>query len=161
MPTQNRNNAYYEDRLRLEHPAVHADFLKGIHRTLANALMAAGMRKPRSRLQELQNAWGKATQPERDVFLRHVGATQHIATIAAVAAGTFLLDQRLTPPAIAAIRRFLQDRNITMGGLMALIGRKALDQSVSLAVMRDTKIQPDLGADLETLLTAQGYWAKS
>ena len=70
-------------------------------------------------------------------------------------------DKRLTPPAIAAIRRFLQDRNITMGGLMALIGRKALDQSVSLAVMRDTKIQPDLGADLETLLTAQGYWAKS
>jgi hypothetical protein len=48
-----------------------------------------------------------------------------------------------------------------MGGLMVLIGRKALDQSVSMAVRRDTKIQPDLGADLEALLTAQSYWAKS
>lgn len=42
---------------------------------------------------------------------------------------------------------------------MVLIGRKALGPSVSMEVSRDTKIQPDVGADLESLLTAQGYWA--
>ena len=72
MPTQKRDNTYYEDRLRLEHPAVHADFLKGVHRTLAEALIAAGVRKPRTRLHELKNAWDKASQSERDEFLRHM-----------------------------------------------------------------------------------------
>lgn len=161
MKPQKRDNAYFEDRLRLKHPAVHADFLKGIHRTLADALIVAGMRKPRSRLHELKNAWDKASQPERDEFIRHIGGSPPVATTSSRLPMPFLVHRRLTSPAIAAIMKFMDDRKLKMGEVMVLIGRDSLNASVGMALQRNTKIRQDLGKDLETLLTAHGYWTKT
>jgi hypothetical protein len=161
MPAQKRDNAYYEDRLRLEHPAVHADFLKGVYRTLADAFTAAGMRKPRSRLHELKNAWDKASQPERDEFIRHIGGSPPVATTSSALPMPFLVHRRLTSPAIAAIMKFMDDRKLKTGEVMVLIGRAPLDASVGMALRRNTKIRHDIGKDLETLLTAQGYWTRT
>lgn len=64
-----RDNEYYRKRLEAEYPAVHADFLTGKYETLGAALIAVGIRKPRTRLHELVNAWSKANSGERDEFI--------------------------------------------------------------------------------------------
>ena len=55
----------------------------------------------------------------------------------------------------------MHDRNLKIGEVMVLIGRGALDASVGMALIRNTKIRPDLGDDLEALLISAGYWTKS
>lgn len=158
---QKRDNAYFEDRLREEHPAIHADFQRGVHRTLAEALIVSGLRKPRSRLLELRNAWDKASQFERDEFLRHIAGLAPIAATSGVPLVGILAHGRLTSPAIAAIERFMHDRKLRMGDVMDLIGRGSLDASMGMALRRNTTIQPEMAADLEALLIAEGYWAAS
>ena len=67
-----RDNSYYERQLRTKHPAIYQDVLDGKH-TLAEAFRLAGLRKPRTRLQEMMNAWNKATPTEQAEFVRRTG----------------------------------------------------------------------------------------
>lgn len=70
MPkTQKRDSAYYEERLKNEFPLVYADLRAGKHKTITEAAIAAGLKKPRTRLQELKNAWVKASSSEQGDFL--------------------------------------------------------------------------------------------
>jgi len=69
-----RDNAYYEKLLKTKDPAVHGDWLDGKYRNLAAALCAAGIKKPRTRFQELKNAWDKATDDEQQEFLKFLKA---------------------------------------------------------------------------------------
>lgn len=54
---QNRDNAYYEEGLMNEFPATYYDLQAGKHRTITEATIAAGLKKPRTRLHELKNAF--------------------------------------------------------------------------------------------------------
>ncbi|MEC5293586.1 hypothetical protein VSX64_22820 [Aurantimonas sp. C2-6-R+9] len=70
MAKQKRDNVYYEARLKREHPATYADLKAGRYRSLGEAVIAAGIRKPRPRVRELQNAWKKASESERAEFIQ-------------------------------------------------------------------------------------------
>lgn len=61
---QKRDKDYYLERLEREHPTIHADYLAGKFPSALKAFEAAGLKKHRSRLQELKNAWQKATIAE-------------------------------------------------------------------------------------------------
>jgi hypothetical protein len=69
-----RDNAYFEKLLKNTNPVVHGDWLDGKYPNLGAALRAAGIKKPRTRLQELKNAWDKATDDERKEFLKFLKA---------------------------------------------------------------------------------------
>ena len=66
---QKRDNAYYEQRLKSDFPAIYADLKAGKHRTVTEAVIAAGIRTPRTRLNELKNAFDKASKTEQADFL--------------------------------------------------------------------------------------------
>ncbi|URK86695.1 hypothetical protein LP421_20870 [Rhizobium sp. RCAM05350] len=57
---QVRDSAYYEERLRRDQQFTPI-LRPGSIRTVTDAAIAAGLKKPRTRLHELKNAWGKAT----------------------------------------------------------------------------------------------------
>lgn len=50
---QRRDKAYYEERLIREHSSVYADFIDGKFGHVTEAAIAAGLKKPRTRLHEL------------------------------------------------------------------------------------------------------------
>jgi hypothetical protein len=58
---QVRDSAYYEERLKRDYPAIHADLQTGKHNMVTDAAIAADLRKRRSWLSELKNAWDKAS----------------------------------------------------------------------------------------------------
>ncbi|PNQ21321.1 hypothetical protein [Agrobacterium salinitolerans] len=67
---QKRDSAYYEERLKNEFPLVYADLKAGKHKTVTEAAIAAGLKKSRTRLHELKNAFNKANKSEKTAFLR-------------------------------------------------------------------------------------------
>ncbi len=64
-----RDNAHYEQRLKAEFPDIHGDVLTGRISSLRKALVIAGLKPQRTRLEKLKNSWAKATPGERDGFL--------------------------------------------------------------------------------------------
>ncbi len=70
-----RNAAYYENRLKRDHPAIYADLKAGKYKTVTDAAIAAGLRNPRTRLHELKNAWSKASHAEQHEFLKWLRAS--------------------------------------------------------------------------------------
>lgn len=69
-----RDNDYYEKLLENTNPAIYGDWIGGKYKNLAAALRAAGIKKPRTRVQELKNAWDKATDDEQQEFLKFLKA---------------------------------------------------------------------------------------
>ena len=69
-----RDNEYYARRLQKDYPQTWGDFQAGIYKTLAEARRAADLGGTRTRLQELKNAWRKASDKERDAFLAFLDA---------------------------------------------------------------------------------------
>lgn len=139
MAKQKRDNAYYEARLKREHPATYKDFKAGRYRSLRAACIACGMTKARPRVRELQNAWKKASQSERDDFVRWLkdnygkkGAapraaasttTSSSATVSGSIPAATTPDRRLTPWARARMQKILElegktvcDAAFEMGG---------------------------------------------
>jgi hypothetical protein len=155
--SQARDNAYYLERLRLEHPAVYGDFLSGKYGTLAAARRAAGSLKSRTRLQELNNAWGKATPAEQAEFMRKVGCVVPAAPAAGLAApATFSVNGRLEPRAKGIIADIMVRRGLVhsgsfrWGAVLRELGYTSLNPSLGLAMSRGTQIHdPDLVKDLE------------
>lgn len=79
-----RGNDYYLDLLKRKHPDVFRDLLANKYKTVADALKVAGIKKARTPLQEMLNAWNKASQVERDatfVSTRYALAASYSASV--------------------------------------------------------------------------------
>ncbi len=156
---QLRNSAYYEERLKREHPLVYADLKTGKYQTVTEAAIAAGLKTPRTRLQELKNAWSKASATEQDDFvqwLAGLGATMSSAPAApTTGVGTLTTsDQKLSAPASKRINDIMLKRRLTPGDIMAEMGFSKLDASVGMALARGTRLRPDVITALESWLAA-------
>ena len=157
MASQNksaRGNAYYRDLLERKHPDVFLDLQAGKHKTVAEALKVAGVKKARTPLQEMMNAWGKATPAERDEFLLRLGipGLGAISSARTAAARRFAIDRCLETDAIEDIRGVMAKRNLKMGDLMQELGRNRLNASVGMAMSRGSRLQNGLLDDLEDWL---------
>lgn len=157
---QVRDNAYYEERLERDYPAIFADLKAGKYATVTDAAIAAGLKKLRTRLHELKNAWSKATTSERDDFLKWLsGAGVTFSSPAsAPPVGTGIVsvtvDRKLTAPASKRIEEIMSKRRLKSGDVMGEMGYPKLDTSVSMALARGTKLRPDVISALESWLTA-------
>lgn len=163
---QKRDNAYYLDRLLQEHPDAHADLMAGKHATVDAALRAAGLKKTRSRLMELRNAWKHATADEQNAFKSDIGCiappgpVRHPAAHPA-AGGPISRDRRLEPWAVGRIREIMSVRGIKNGTVMDEIGFKRLNASLGMALDRGTQLQPTMIDALKLWLETNKHISKS
>ncbi len=157
---QKRDNSYYIERLRVDHPAIHADFLAGKFRTPAEAFVAAGLRKSKTPLDLLRSAWSKATAAERDAFKRMIGCTTSASVSVApavvstaVAAPSVVRTAKgkghLTPTLAAAVRSIVDRRQLKIGDIMREIGLSPLNASLGRALQRGDLVQDSLITALE------------
>lgn len=152
-----RDNAYYEERLKRSHPTVHADYLAGKFPSLTQALNAAGITKPRTRLHELKNAWQKAAPAERREFLQWLKPQSSVPTSVSqpvVSTSPITTDGRLERWAIDRVKYLMSKRNIRMGDLLQQLGFNKYDPSLGIALRDGTRIRPDLIAALEAWIKA-------
>jgi hypothetical protein len=157
---QKRDNDYYLDRLRAHHPAVYADFQAGKFKTAAEAIIAAGLRKKKSGLDQLVSAWRKATPSEQDAFKVQIGCggsapvaiaraattVRRVASItpplsSSVIAGQLHVDGYLSPTVVAQIKSVMARRGMKVGDVMAEMGFKKLNPSIGLAMNQGSRIK--------------------
>lgn len=155
-----RDNKYYLERLRIEHPDVHADFQAGRFKNVSEALDKAGLRKKRSGFDTLKATWNKATTVERDAFKTFIGCATSAAVGAPVSTSMHVKwpirvippnpGKRQLPPALAAsVCEIMTRRSLKNGDVMREIGRNPLDTSLRTAITRGTQLQDSLIEDLE------------
>ncbi|PYE88057.1 hypothetical protein [Phyllobacterium leguminum] len=156
---QVRDSAYYEERLKRDHPSVYADLKSGKHSTVTDAAIAAGLKKARTRLQELRNAWTKADAVEQADFLRWLAASgagsPRMSRPASIGV-TFkvAVDRRLTAEASRRINEIMSKRHLKPGDVMAELGYSRLNASVGMALARGTQLKPDVIVALQKWLAA-------
>jgi hypothetical protein len=151
---QDRSNAYYEQVLKSKHPGVYADYLAGRYKSFRQALLAAGLKKSRSRVQEMQNAWLKASSAERKEFERwlraQTGTAPRPSTMTTAAAGTLVaVNRRLEPWAKLRIETIIKKRHLSMGDVMAELDFPRRNGSLGNALSQGTRLQPGMLAALE------------
>lgn len=101
-----------------DHAAFHADLETGKYRTVTDAVIAAGLKKPRTRLPELKNAWGKATRSDQHAFLKCIraGVPRAVPSISMSSLPTpIAVNQRLIPAASARIEEIIAKRHLRPG----------------------------------------------
>lgn len=156
MPKQQkRDNAYYEQLLKRRFPAIHSDYRTGKYSSLREALIAAGIKQPRSRLHELKNAWLKATAAEQRDFARWLRAQIGAAAVlpstptGGRCSRPIAVDRRLETWAASRIEVIRAKRNLAMGDVMHEMGFKRLNASLGRSLARGDRLQPDVITALE------------
>jgi len=152
---QDRSNAYLENRLKRDHPNIHADWIAGRYGNVMSAAIAAGLKKPRTRLHELKNAWLKASDSEKDEFEKWLLAQTSMKLPNAHSPGAKLpiaIDRRLQPWAKSRIKAIMAIQGLQMGDVMADMGLKRLDASIGYALRNDSRLRPGVISALESLL---------
>lgn len=157
-----RDEADQLQHLRLDFPEIHGDFLAGRIPSLRQALVIAGLRAERTRLEKLQNSWTKASAAEREAFLRWLGTqnegemtslqadkdpTPATHASSAIASGRYLL-----PEAITDIRAIMNQRRLRPNDIMAEMGFAADDMSLTRALAKGASLRLSVIAALDTWL---------
>jgi hypothetical protein len=146
-----RDSEYFLQRLKRDKPSFHADLLAGKYKTITEAAKAAKLMSTRTRLQELKNAFEKATPTEQAEFRLFIGCTPAVTPSllpASPFAGPVTIGRRLTPQATARIQDIMTRRHLKIGQVMTELGRNSRDASLGGALGRGTRLQPDMIIDL-------------
>lgn len=153
---QKRDNEYYLERLRVDHPAIYADYRAKKFKNAAEAFVAAGLRKERSALDLLRTAWSRASAAEQDAFKALIGCVSPISTSATAItpsrSGVVINGMRQLPPALASdVRSIIARREMKVGDVMRELGLNRLNASLGMALGRGTQVQ-------DSLITALTDW---
>lgn len=163
---QKRENAYYEQRLKVEFPGIYSDFVAGRIASLKSALLVTGLKPQRTRIQKLKNSWKKATADERDDFLTWLAEMGALPSFSAPAAAlspvasvasypaTIATGRYLLPSAIAKIKTVMAKRRLSPGDVMGEMGFMPDDLSLARALARNTSLRLAVIAALEKWLDA-------
>ncbi len=154
---QKRDNAYYEERLKNDYSTIYADLKAGKHKTITEAAIAAGLKKPRTRLQELKNAFNKANKSEQTAFLGWLAAKGHLiapSSTTGTASATIAINGKLLPATKNRIEEIIAKRHVKVGDVMAEMSFPKLNASLGRALHRGDRLQPDVIMALEKWLAA-------
>ena len=152
MPNQKkRGNDYYLNRMKVEHPAVHAKYAAG-NLSAREAIYEAGYQTKPTPLMILQREWKKASRHEQATFRAWIGMGVSSAPAAAAAPQVVTADRRLVSWAKARVKTIMASKNLQMGDVMDEMGLKRLDGSLGLALRRDGRIKPGVVLRLEKWL---------
>lgn len=98
----------------------------------------------RTRLEKLQNSWGKASDDERRQFLEWIGGVNTGVPSRAVAEadGIPIASGRyLTPQTIERIRAVMTRRSLTLDGLLLELGMPPTDRTLARALVRHASLR--------------------
>ncbi|MGB3877371.1 MAG: hypothetical protein WA980_16095 [Shinella zoogloeoides] len=154
---QVRNSAYYEERLIRDHPEIYADLVGGKYQTITEAAMVAGLKKPRTRLHELKNAWTKASNLEQEEFLAWlttIGALPPVSSNVGARPASISSGRYLLPATVARINHIKTKRGMTTGDTMGEMGFSKLDASLGNALLNGHGLRLKVIEALEKWLTA-------
>lgn len=155
MAKKLRGKAYYNERLRREAPALHADVLSG-KMTINQAAIEAGLKRKPTRGDVLIRNYKLASPAERRQFSNWFKAhrvTKKV-TPAPIADGA----GKLVATAVTFVANHLRIAGISPGRFLSTIGKyKNFDSRMSQAVLKGRKLPPDILADLEVWLRRSGY----
>lgn len=151
---QRRDKAYYEERLIREHPSVYADLINGKFAHVTEAAIAAGLKKPRTRLHELKNAWQKASASERLEFVGWLRTTSGTSLYSSPQQ-VFTKDNYLEPWAKKRIDEIMQSRGITARSIRDQIGIAAKDTSLESALRGLRILRQPVREKIEQWLASQ------
>lgn len=159
-----RDNAHDEQRLKAEFPDIYGDMLTGRISSLRKALVVAGLKPQRTRLEKLKKSWAKATPGEREGFLTWLaisgvlpGASSPAATAcpAPLPAGTPIASGRyLLPSTVIRIKAIMARRRMKPDDVMGEIGFSSDGQSLARALARNASLRLAVIAGLEAWLNA-------
>jgi len=151
-----RDNDYYEERLKRDHPTIFADLKAGKYSTVTEALLAAGLKTKRTRLHEMKNAWGKASRDEQREFLSwlHADIKTKLPVTPSSSSIPIAHDRKLVPDAIARVKDIMSKRRLKLGNVMDEMGFIRLDASLGMALRQKTRLRPEMIAALEKWLAA-------
>lgn len=148
---QKRDNQYFLERLKNEHPSIYADYQAKKFKNAAEAFVAAGLRKPKTPLDALQAAWNKASAADKDAFRVMIGcmsaASATPSTVATTSSriGGPTSGMSLLPPSLASeVRAIIARRQIKVGTVMRELGMSPLNASLGMALERGTQVQDSL-----------------
>lgn len=150
-----RDAAYYENLLKRKYPEIYTELKAGKYRTVTDAAIAAGIKKTRTRLQEMKNAWNKSNPSEKRDFLNWMRAdikSKLPPPVAPIPSPPITVDRKLLPIAAARIREIMNKRHLKMGDVMDEMGFLRLNASLGMALFRGTQLQPELIKRLEVWL---------
>lgn len=161
-----RDNAYFRRRLEAEYPAIWKALKEGKYSSEREAFIAAGLRSDRTRLNELKNAWTKASISEQRAFWQWLkveiakhGSPSHTTGATPLSPATtpsptttpsppplppravIDSDGRLTSWARKRISDLIAKRGIRQSDVLAEMGFKKLNPSLSLAIGRRYRIK--------------------
>ncbi|MDX0488809.1 hypothetical protein GOC53_00740 [Sinorhizobium medicae] len=141
-----RDNNYYLERLKVEHPAIYADLGAGKYPSARQAFTAAGYRKDPALLAKLKGMWARADAAEQREFLRWLGlagsvsvgasstSSRHAPTPTATSSGTRSAPRMLSPSEIAQIDAIMTRRKLKLGAVMKELGCDPSDGSLGMAM---------------------------
>ena len=159
-----RDNSYYLDRLRAEHPTIYADFQAGKFRNASEAFVAAGLRKRASGFDALMSAWRNASPSDQDAFKLAIGcstpasfapvlSTSITSTVVRSAVAVATKPRRLSPQLKQDIQVIMDRRRLKIGEVMHELGLDRLNTSLGGALHRDSQLQ-------ESLIIALDGWVR-
>ena len=161
MAKKTKRDEAYLQRLKAEFPDLHAAFAAGRLPSLRQALVLAGLKPERTRLEKLKNSWLKASHAERDGFLAWLAATGVLppadaapSTVppadllpAPIASGRYLL-----PATVAAIRSIMARRRLKPDEVMAELGFPPDGRPLARALTGNASLRLSVIAALEPWL---------
>ncbi|MDP9631865.1 UNVERIFIED_ORG: hypothetical protein J2W85_003944 [Ensifer adhaerens] len=158
-----RDNAHYEQRLKAEFPDIYSDVLTGRISSLRKALVIAGLKPQRTRLEKLKNSWAKATPGERHGFLTWLAISgvlpvatpvpptaavpSPIPAGAPIASGRYLL-----PSTITRIEAIMAKQRLKPDDVMHEMGFLSDGQSLARALAKNASLRLAVIAGLEAWL---------
>lgn len=158
---QKRDKVYYGEGLLGDHPVIYADYVVGKYRTVSEAFIAAGLKKPRTRLHGLKNAWQKASASERQKFENWLYAQYGITTPHTVTTSSTIppiaINRSLSPWAKSRIQAIIAKRFMRRGDVMHEMDFKKLNVSLGRVLDSDNRLQPAVLTALEAWLNANKH----
>ncbi len=150
-----RNAAYYEDRLRKDHPVVHADLLAGKYPSVRQAAAAAGLIRLPTPLDALKREWKRAGSAEQIEFVRWLkaGAPAAIPTPPKIVDR----DNRLTTHAAKFLAEWVDKHKSKPGRIMKDIGLKVFDWRLANAIDHGRVLPLEVVDKLQPWMMANGF----
>jgi hypothetical protein len=144
-----RDTDYYLGRMQAEKPAIYADFLAGRYASANEAIIAAGLRKPKDVVGEAKQLWKRMNDRERSAFV--IWLKSSVRARAVVTAPSLITaDRRLTPQAKKRVQSLMGKRRLKLGDVMKEMGLNASDASLGGALARGTRVSPAVAAHLDS-----------
>ncbi|EHK76238.1 hypothetical protein SM0020_19607 [Sinorhizobium meliloti CCNWSX0020] len=145
-------------RLKAEFPEIHAALATGKIPSLRQALVLAGLKPERSRLEKLKNSWAKASDAERESFLAWLKSKGTLPATAPPGAGPqpaeapIASGRYLLPSTIAGIRTIMTRRGLKPADVMAEMGFPPDGRPLARALTRNVSLRLSVIAGLEAWL---------